>query len=63
MKLSINREICQGHNMCTRTSAKLFESDDDGYGHVRMPDVPKELEAEARAAQGNCPEGAIEIVP
>lgn len=61
MRASIDSALCQGHNVCTFSAPKVFEADDDGYGHVINPDVPAELRESARIAALNCPEGAITI--
>jgi ferredoxin len=61
MRISINPELCQGHNMCTRTAPAVFEADDDGFGHVKTPDVAPDQQALAREAVQVCPEGAIEV--
>ncbi|HEX5367304.1 MAG TPA: ferredoxin [Acidimicrobiales bacterium] len=59
MRVSIDTEVCTGHGRCYALAPEVFESDDSGYGVVRRPDVPPELEAAARRAAGNCPERAI----
>lgn len=62
VKVELNREVCTGHGRCYVLAPEMFEADDDGYGVVRMGDVPPEFEAAARKGAGNCPENAITIV-
>jgi ferredoxin len=63
VKVELNRELCTGHGRCYALAPEVFEADeDDGYGVVRMADVPPELESAARKGAGNCPENAISII-
>jgi ferredoxin len=53
---------CQGHNRCTALAPQLFELDELGYARARRDGaVPRELQNEARLAQANCPELAIDV--
>lgn len=63
MRVSLDREKCQGHGRCYALAPDLFDSDDEGYGFVIPSDgtVPAGLEEAARLAADNCPEFAIEI--
>ena len=61
MHIEIDSDSCTGHGRCYSLAAEVFDVDDAGYGVVRLPDVPPELEAKARAAVTNCPERAITI--
>jgi ferredoxin len=58
----LDREACTGHGRCYVLAPDVFDADADGYGVVRVADVPPELEAEARTAVASCPERAISIV-
>ncbi len=62
MKVSVNSELCQGHNRCFSLAPELFDVDDFGNA-VAIGDgqVPAELEHKARLALLNCPEYAISI--
>lgn len=61
MKLSYNREACQGHNRCYMLAPELFDVDDEGYAILLMDgQIPAELEEKAQLAIDNCPEYAIE---
>lgn len=61
MQVSIDHDVCTGHGRCYTLAPAVFDSDDAGYGVVRVDDVPPELEDDARAAVRNCPERAISI--
>lgn len=62
MKISINRDLCQGHNRCKKLAPELIDLDD--YGHASVVgdgNVPAGLEEKARLAEANCPEFAISL--
>lgn len=60
MRVRIDAELCQGHQMCAIRAPELFGSDDEGYGTVLIGDVvPVDLEASARQAVASCPERAV----
>lgn len=63
MKLRINADLCQGHGRCYDRAPDLFGDDDEGYGQVLGDGVvPAAREHDARLAEANCPERAIELV-
>ena len=62
LRVSVDRERCQGHNRCYAIAPELFEIDD--YGNARAKGdgvVPPELEEKARLAVKNCPEHAVRL--
>ena len=60
MRVRIDADLCQGHQMCAIRAPELFGSDDEGYGTVLITDdVPAELEDSARQAVTSCPERAV----
>lgn len=59
MKISINHDRCTGHGRCYSLAPELFDCDDEGYGQVRVSDVPDHLVEKARIAIDACPEQAI----
>jgi AcrR family transcriptional regulator/ferredoxin len=62
VKVHINSELCQGHGRCYDLAPGLFGADDEGYGKVLGDGlVPPGQEREARLAQANCPERAVEV--
>ena len=63
MKVRINPERCQGHGRCYDLAPSLFGEDDEGYGTVLSDGaVPPGQEQDARRAELNCPEHAIELL-
>ncbi len=62
MKVQIDPDRCTGHGRCYSLAPDVFDSDDSGYGFVRMPEVPESLREHAMLAVQNCPEQAISIV-
>jgi len=49
--------------MCAIAAPEIFGSDDIGNATLLIDgELPTDLEAKARRAEGNCPERAIEIV-
>lgn len=63
VKVRVVEGRCQGHQMCAIAAPEIFGSDEIGNATVLIPgDIPTDLEAKARRAEGNCPERAIEII-
>jgi ferredoxin len=62
MRVTLDRDACQGHNRCYLLAPELFDVDDEGYA-VLVGDgsVPVGLEDKARLAADNCPEFAITV--
>jgi len=62
MKVRVDDSLCHGHQACAVAAPKVFGADDYGNAVVLIDgDLPAELEAGVRRAQGNCPEHAITI--
>jgi ferredoxin len=60
MKVRIDAELCQGHQMCAIQAPEVFGSDEMGDGVVLIEgEVPAEHEAAARRSAGSCPERAV----
>ncbi|HEX9506092.1 MAG TPA: ferredoxin [Acidimicrobiia bacterium] len=62
MKVSVDLERCTGHGRCYSLAPEVFEPDDEGHSAVIAPEVPPELEHQARLGVENCPEQAISLV-
>ena len=63
MKLTFDRDKCQGHNRCYALAPELFDVDDLGQSVLLVEgDIPEELVEKARLAAANCPEFAIKIL-
>lgn len=61
MKISVDRELCEGSGMCVEIAPELFElGEDDGLAVVRGDgSVPAGLEGKAIEAAETCPVQAI----
>jgi len=62
LRVSVDRELCQGHNRCQKLAPQLFDLDD--YGLARAAGdgvVPAGMEEQARLAEANCPEFAVRV--
>ena len=63
VKVQISSERCQGHGRCYDLVPDLFGEDDQGYSRLLGDGtVPPGREREARLAESNCPERAIEVL-
>ncbi len=62
MRVSIDRERCQGHGRCYSLAPALFDEDDEGQGVVLGSGAVAEAQVPAASlAEANCPESAIVI--
>lgn len=61
MKVKVNRESCISCGACQVIAPELFELDDEGISLVKVEEVSKEEEDNARDASESCPTMAIEI--
>lgn len=62
MRVTVDGAACHGHQMCAIAAPEVFGSDEFGNAVVLIEgDVPADLEAKVRRAEGNCPERAIHI--
>ena len=62
MRVTVNRDLCQGHARCWAICPQVFSLDDEGHAVVSEADVPAELEAAVQEAVNTCPERAISLV-
>jgi ferredoxin len=62
MRVIIDGDRCQGHQMCAIAAPEVFGADDYGNAVLLIEgEIPAALEAKVRRAEGNCPERAITI--
>jgi len=62
VRVLIDPERCQGHGRCYDLAPDLFGEDEDGYGRVLGDGrVPPGRQDDARLADANCPEAAVEL--
>lgn len=50
-----------GAARCTGVAGDLFDLNDEGVAEVLLPEVPLEMQEDARHAMDACPVGAISI--
>jgi ferredoxin len=63
MRVRVDDNRCQGHNLCHRAVPEIFRvREDDGHAYVDTEEVAADLQGRVRLAVLNCPEGAIHIV-
>jgi sterol 14-demethylase len=60
-KITIDRELCQGHATCMAEAPELFQVDDAGNVTVLQENPPLELLKKAQQAEKYCPAKAIKI--
>lgn len=61
MQVRIDTTRCQGHGNCNLVCPEVFGFDEQGFGRVRIEQVPERLGADVERAGQACPERAIEI--
>ncbi|MFW6093154.1 MAG: ferredoxin [Pseudomonadota bacterium] len=63
MKVSVDRDRCQGHGMCNLICSEVFRLDDEGFAQVaaEYERVPGAFEDTVRLAEVQCPERAIAV--
>ncbi|MGH9060401.1 MAG: ferredoxin, partial [Acidimicrobiales bacterium] len=47
MRVQIDSQRCQGHGRCYSLAPDVYDCDDEGYGTVRVADLPDGLEGQA----------------
>jgi len=61
MRVSVDRDRCQGHARCVLVAPDLFDLDGETRAEVMADPVPDELDGFARDAAEGCPEEAISV--
>lgn len=62
MKLTIDRNRCEGHGQCAAVAAELLSLDDNAEPVLPVAgEVPAHLEKDARAAVSCCPVAALSV--
>jgi ferredoxin len=61
VRISVNRDKCQGHAQCNVYAAGILRLDDDGYVLPVPGDIAPDQEDDARKGVLACPERALEI--
>ena len=63
VKVTIDKELCRGHHMCTLGAPDIFivGDDDEGRAEVTSEEQPDERLADILKAVESCPEQAIRV--
>jgi ferredoxin len=61
MRVTVDRDLCNGHTQCNFVAPSLFGLDETGHAFVRVDEVDIAQEDAARLAASSCPEGAIQV--
>ncbi len=59
MKVKVDLNLCEANAICCGLAPKVFELDDEDILHIKVDDVPEELEKRVRMAIDRCPKGAL----
>jgi ferredoxin len=59
MRISVDRDRCEGLGMCEAMAHEFFELDDDDVMHVLDPAPGEEHRAQLAAAVASCPVQAL----
>jgi ferredoxin len=60
MKVSVDRQLCEGNALCELYAPEVFSVDEDGKPSYN-PDVPPEHADVAETAEQMCPQRAVRI--
>ena len=61
MKVTIDRDLCTGCELCATTCPEVFEMADDGLAKAKAEVVPAGAEDAAKEAATNCPVECIKV--
>jgi ferredoxin len=61
MRVSVDRQLCQGHTLCNAVGPDVYDLDDEGCCVPLTGPVPSELEGQAVEGARACPEHAISV--
>ena len=62
IKVTANRETCEGYATCVRASQAIFDLDDDGLVVLKQEAVEDDQLAAVRRATYDCPTDSISFV-
>ncbi len=62
MRILIDRDLCQGHAVCTGEAPEVFDIGADGKVSVKVAHPGPELHERVRRAEQFCPNGTIQVV-
>jgi ferredoxin len=61
MKADVDQDTCIGCGLCPSICEDVFELGEEGKAYAKQPDVPANLEADAKEAEESCPVDAITV--
>jgi ferredoxin len=61
MRVTVDRELCQGHTLCNSFGPDVYRLDDEGRCLPLEGAVPAELESQSEEGARACPERAISV--
>jgi ferredoxin len=61
MRVSVDREVCEGVGMCESMAHEFFELDDDDVLTILEPSPPEARRREVAAAVASCPVQALRL--
>jgi len=59
MRVSVDRERCEGHARCQAIAPDIFELDEDSTSRIRLDPIPELLTGQALAGVRACPVAAL----
>ena len=59
MRVTVDRERCEGHARCLMIAPDVFELDEKGTSRVRLDPIPDAFSAQAMAGVRTCPVAAL----
>ncbi|MEI8001335.1 MAG: ferredoxin [Actinomycetes bacterium] len=62
MRIVLDSDACTGHGRCYALAPDVFAPDDEGHCIVVVAQPGPDLDAAARSAVANCPEGALRVI-
>lgn len=62
MRVVADRTACCGYGICAEICPRVYKLDGNGIVQIEDPEVPSELETQAREGADACPQGALKIL-
>ena len=62
MKITVDRDRCEGHGVCEEIAPEVYRLDDSGELELLHKDVPQVLAAKARSGARLCPVAALTVM-
>ena len=59
MRVSVDRERCEGHARCQAIAPDVFELDENSTSRIRLDPIPERLTGQAMAGVRACPVAAL----